>query len=137
MTVKITKFVLLLGDGRGGERVVPLRTKDIESAKTAARILGRRGAVLLDGETGEAILTVDTAGYIVLANPGADAMFGYERGGLVGQRLDVLVPERVRVVHEAHRAQYFDRPHPRPLGRDQPGAPGNSGQSQRGDEPAL
>jgi signal transduction histidine kinase len=34
----------------------------------------------------------------------------------VGQRLDVLVPERVRVVHEAHRAQYFDRPHPRPLG---------------------
>lgn len=64
----------------------------------------------------QAILAVDRAGMIVLANPRADAMFGYERGQLVGQRLEVLIPEPVRHVHDAHRASYFGQPHTRPLG---------------------
>jgi len=64
----------------------------------------------------EAILAVDRAGQIVLSNPRAEAMFGYERGELVGQRLDVLIPERVRSVHEGHRAEYFGKPRPRRLG---------------------
>ena len=47
----------------------------------------------------EGIVAVDRGGQIVLANPRAEALFGYEREELVGRRLEVLIPDRVRSVH--------------------------------------
>ena len=64
----------------------------------------------------EGILAVDRAGRIVLANPRADAMFGYERGTLVGQCLEVLVPDRARHLHGQHQIDYFAQPRTRPMG---------------------
>ncbi len=64
----------------------------------------------------EGILAVDRAGRIVFANPRAEAMFGFERGALVGQCLDVLIPDRARHVHRRHQAYYFAQPRPRPMG---------------------
>ena len=64
----------------------------------------------------EGILAVDRAGRIVLANPRAEAMFGFERGALVGQCLEVLIPDRARHVHGRHQADYFAQPRPRPMG---------------------
>ncbi|HEY7653469.1 MAG TPA: ATP-binding protein [Methylomirabilota bacterium] len=55
---------------------------------------------------GEAMVAIDRSGQIVLANPPAAAMFGYEREELVGQRLDVLLPDRNRDVPEQDRAGY-------------------------------
>ena len=55
-------------------------------------------------------------GRIVLANARADAMFGYERGTLVDQRLEVLVPDRARHLHGQHQIDYFAQPRTRPMG---------------------
>ena len=64
----------------------------------------------------EGIVVVNRDGKIVLANPRAEALFGYEREELVGLRLEVLIPDRVRHVHGAYQADYFARPRTRPMG---------------------
>lgn len=64
----------------------------------------------------EGIVAVNRDGQIVLANPRAEALFGYEREELVGRRLEVLIPDRVRSVHGQYQADYFTRPRTRPMG---------------------
>jgi PAS domain S-box-containing protein len=66
--------------------------------------------------TAEAIVGVDQGGQIVLANPRAEVMFGHDPGQLVGQRLEVLIPDRVRGAHAQHHADYFRTPRNRSMG---------------------
>jgi PAS domain S-box-containing protein len=54
----------------------------------------------------DAIISVDEAQRIVLYNPAAEKAFGWPRADVIGQRLDVLVPERFRAGHEAHIGQF-------------------------------
>jgi hypothetical protein len=65
----------------------------------------------------EAIVIVASDGRIVLANSGAERMFGYPREELVGQTLEMLLPERLRGSHAHHRSGYFETPRVRPMGR--------------------
>jgi PAS domain S-box-containing protein len=53
----------------------------------------------------DAIVTVDEEQRIVLFNPAAERAFGYRADQVLGQRLDLLIPERVRLRHrdEIHR----------------------------------
>jgi PAS domain S-box-containing protein len=44
-------------------------------------------------------------------------MFGYARERLIGQLIEMLLPERLRAQHVQHRATYFQDPHVRPMGR--------------------
>jgi PAS domain S-box-containing protein len=64
----------------------------------------------------DGILVVDTEGVIQLANPMAERLFGYERGELTGVSVDVLLPERLRSGHAAHRAGYVAHPRTRAMG---------------------
>jgi PAS domain S-box-containing protein len=64
----------------------------------------------------DAIVGVDPGGRIVLANHQAEALFGYPPDELIGQRVEVLVPERFREIHPAHRSGYFSHPTRRPMG---------------------
>jgi PAS domain S-box-containing protein len=64
----------------------------------------------------DALLVVDQAGTIVMANAETEAIFGYGRAELHGQLLEVLLPERFRAVHLAHRARYAAAPRRRPMG---------------------
>src|SRR5262245_28472792 len=64
----------------------------------------------------EAVLGVDEAGEIQVANSRTQAVFGYPRGELIGRPIEMLVPEAVRAVHIAHRDRYFDAPRTRPMG---------------------
>lgn len=64
----------------------------------------------------DALLIVDTAGSIVLANRQAAQLFGYAQTDLIGQPLEQLLPERLRTAHVAHRDGYVRAPRVRPMG---------------------
>jgi PAS domain S-box-containing protein len=49
----------------------------------------------------DAVIFADRAGVIQLWNPGAQAVFGYSKAEVLGRRLDVLIPERLRPGHWA------------------------------------
>src|SRR5215203_4269806 len=65
----------------------------------------------------DSLLVADISGHIVLANPSAAALLGYEVDELIGMPVDELVPEAVRPRHAAFRAAYGIDPRPRPMGR--------------------
>ncbi|HET8550806.1 MAG TPA: PAS domain S-box protein [Bryobacteraceae bacterium] len=64
----------------------------------------------------DAIIEVDRQGRIVLINAVAEKMFGYARNELLGQAMDLLVPDRFRATHAQHRQNYWARPQVRPMG---------------------
>jgi PAS domain S-box-containing protein len=64
----------------------------------------------------DAVVIVDGAGRIVLVNAQVEALFGYLREELLGQPVEVLLPERFRRDHVVHREHYAAEPHPRPMG---------------------
>lgn len=68
----------------------------------------------------DAALLTDGEGRIALVNSRAESLFGYHRDALVGQPIEVLVPERFRAHHGAYRVEYQRNPSVRPmaLGRD-------------------
>lgn len=66
----------------------------------------------------DAILEVDRAGSIILANRIATTLFGYSREELTKMNVDQLVPDAMRAGHAKHRAAYQGKPATRPMGRD-------------------
>ena len=62
------------------------------------------------------LLLVSAAGTIRLTNPGLDALFRYDPGELVGQSVDVLVPDAVRGHHPDLRNAYLRFPTKRAMG---------------------
>ncbi|MDK9715155.1 MAG: PAS domain S-box protein [Sulfuritalea sp.] len=56
----------------------------------------------------DAIVTVDGEQRIVAFNPAAERMFGYSVGKVLGNRLDLLLPQRFRAVHEADVSAFRD-----------------------------
>src|SRR5688572_20410272 len=65
----------------------------------------------------EAIVIANRAGTIVMVNAQTESLFGYTREELIGQRLDILVPDHARGAHEAHRRTYAQAPRIRPMGQ--------------------
>ena len=64
----------------------------------------------------DAILLVDATGRIALVNSQTERVFGYARAELLGQPVEILVPERFRDNHPVHRNGYLQEPHVRPMG---------------------
>lgn len=64
----------------------------------------------------DAMVIVDGKGEMCIVNSQTEKLFGYERGELYGQQVEMLMPERFRDRHERHRADYFLKPHVRQLG---------------------
>jgi len=64
----------------------------------------------------DGVVIVNPAGTIVLVNGQIEAIFGYTREELVGQPLELLLPQRYRAVHASHRESYFSAPRTRPMG---------------------
>ena len=56
------------------------------------------------------ILLADAEGRIVLVNAHIEELFGYGREELIGQKVEVLVPERFRLVHSAQRVGFLTTP---------------------------
>lgn len=63
------------------------------------------------------LLVTDKAGRIVLVNPALTAMFGYDQGELLGQSIELLLPEAARPMHGKQVDAYMATPEARPMGR--------------------
>jgi PAS domain S-box-containing protein len=66
----------------------------------------------------DAIIISDERGRILITNGQAEQLFGYTRRELIGQSVDLLVPEGLRDQHVAERRGYYDHLTPRPMGTD-------------------
>ena len=64
----------------------------------------------------DALLLVDSHGLIVMANPAATALLGYQGDELIGTSVDALVPDAIRPRHAAYREAYGHAPRTRPMG---------------------
>lgn len=64
----------------------------------------------------DAIVGVDSSGRIQLVNAQTEKLFGYQRDELLGQPVEILVPDEHRREHPNHRAEYFAEPRTRPMG---------------------
>jgi len=64
----------------------------------------------------DAMVAVNPEGIIVQVNSQTEKLFGYTQGELVGQRVELLVPDSTRVQHQRHRARFRRQPAVRRMG---------------------
>ena len=64
----------------------------------------------------DAMVIVDSGGRLVVVNNQTEALLGYPRDELIGQPIEMLLPERFRRRHEMHRDGYSCDPGARSMG---------------------
>ncbi len=64
----------------------------------------------------ELVVVVDNGGVILYCNAHSSAMLGWPPSDLVGQPIEVLIPDRLHSRHRSHRTTYTDNPKARPMG---------------------
>jgi PAS domain S-box-containing protein len=62
------------------------------------------------------MILVDGLGQIVLVNAQVERIFGYSREEVMGQPIEMLMPERFRARHPGFRGAFFGEPKSRPMG---------------------
>jgi len=98
-------------DNRGGPVLLRGVCIDVTERKRAEERL-----LLVVQAAPNAIIVVDAQGLIVLANLGAERVFGYTADELLGKSIEILLPERLRAKHLEHRAHYLAAPVARAMG---------------------
>jgi PAS domain S-box-containing protein len=64
----------------------------------------------------DAMVVAGADGRINFVNVRTESLFGYTRSELLGQHLEILIPERARAGHAAHLVRFFTNPGVRPMG---------------------
>jgi PAS domain S-box-containing protein len=65
---------------------------------------------------GEGLVVANKEGVIDIVNPRIEELFGYKRAELIGQKVEILIPNRFSDSHQALRDGYFKQPKKRPMG---------------------
>ncbi len=84
-------------------------------ASVQAAMGERRFREILDAAP-DAILQVDQEGRIILLNRATESMFRYDRAELLGEPVELLIPQEVRGRHHSHRSKYQNSASVRPMG---------------------
>lgn len=79
------------------------------------RLSEARFRVLLDSAP-DAVVIVDNEARIHMLNNQTEHWFGYTREQLIGQPIEILVPERARHTHTSYRNHFLAHPSTRPMG---------------------
>jgi PAS domain S-box-containing protein len=106
----------LLNEKHGVEGILS-SNKDVTHLRSQrdAKLIGARFRDLLESVP-DGIVVVNATGRIVHANTQAETLFGYEHGKLLGEKIEMLLPERFRNRHVGHRADYAAHPRVRAMG---------------------
>ena len=104
----IVSIIRDVSDRRGAEMERERLLAQAEAAEARFRALVESAP---DG-----IVTVDREGRIILVNAQAEKLFGYTRDELVGQPVEILVPERFHQQHVGDRQGFITAPRTRPMG---------------------
>jgi PAS domain S-box-containing protein len=106
--------------------VSPIRGGDgaVVGAVAIGRHIGDRIALERDrfrallAAAPDAIVAIDSTGRIVSASDRVEELFDWRPEELIGQKVEVLVPDALSAVHIGHRARYIADPHPRQMGAE-------------------
>ena len=82
-------------------------------------IVSSEGLELLENlfkSSGEGIMLFNGKGEVVMSNPRAREMFGYDEGEVLGHRVEKFVPKKAQKKHEGYRKDYIKHPEPRRMG---------------------
>ena len=66
----------------------------------------------------DAMVIVDGQGVIQLVNSQTEKLFGFQRQELLGQPIEILIPQRFRAHHPGYRSGYHNNPRVRPMGEE-------------------
>ena len=114
-TSVVNKFPLR--DSKGKIYAICGIVADITEHNRAEAALGQSRAMFeqLFEAAPDALLTVDDKGRILRLNARVEELFGYRREELIGQPVEILLPERFRARHPALRRKYQSDPRARLL----------------------
>jgi PAS domain S-box-containing protein len=94
------------------EPVVPNQNSESDARSVAETILSTS---ILEAVP-DAVAAVNQQGVIIQVNSQTEALFGYTRDELIGQRVEMLVPDRQRPQHHQHREHFHQQPKIRRMG---------------------
>lgn len=80
-----------------------------------SNIVKERLSAMFNNAT-EGIIISNEKGEILMINPKAESMFGYDSGELNEKIIEVLVPGKIATEHQAYRTDYIASPKSRPMG---------------------
>jgi PAS domain S-box-containing protein len=107
----------LVRDAQSNTEFVLYNKRDFTRLKIMreAKLLETQFGSLLESMP-DAIVMANLTGRIVLANTQAETLFGYRRGALTGELVEVLLPHHLHAAHVGHRSNYFAQPRVRSMG---------------------
>lgn len=91
------------------------RQAEADARQLSAALADRKFEALIESAP-DGMVIVNDKGTIVLVNARTEELFGYGRQELLGQSVDILLPNSFRADHAAHRAAFVRDPRSRPMG---------------------